>query len=238
MRVAPGFSASSLEPSAGCEARRRLDDSRAALALAERVGDPALVAAVIARVAQAESWAADFTPGLVERGVEIEDRLGLGTRLPCEPAGLPAAVADAPGEIERPRALLEELERNAAARGDEGTRALTLWYLSHTGVARRPLAGRARHMDEAEELAAQIMFAWASGWTGRVRALVEADLGLVEAARESADVGLTGARRDSNEIFMYLIARACAAGSSSRSGTWRPRAATCASCPENCSSAA
>ena len=54
-----------------------VDDSRAALALAERVDDPALTAAVIGRVAQAESWAADVTPGLLERGVEIEERLGL-----------------------------------------------------------------------------------------------------------------------------------------------------------------
>ena len=164
-----------------------VDDSRAALALAERVGDPALVAAVIARVAQAESWAADFTPGLLERGVEIEDRLGLVLDYRASPRVYLPRLLMRRGEIERPRALLEELERNAAARGDEGTRALTLWYLATLEW----LAGRWQvaldHMDEAEELAAQIMFAWASGWTGRVRALVEADLGLVEAARESAD---------------------------------------------------
>ena len=182
-----------------------VDDSRAALALAERVGDPALVAAVIARVAQAESWAADFTPGLLERGVEIEDRLGLVLDYRASPRVYLPRLLMRRGEIERPRALLEELERNAAARGDEGTRALTLWYLATLEW----LAGRWQvaldHMDEAEELAAQIMFAWASGWTGRVRALVEADLGLVEAARESADIGLTGARSSSNEIFTYLI---------------------------------
>jgi hypothetical protein len=54
-----------------------LADARAALENAERVGDPGLVASVIARVGQLEMWAGDITPGLLERGAELEERHGL-----------------------------------------------------------------------------------------------------------------------------------------------------------------
>ena len=42
-------------------------------------------------------------------------------------------------------------------------------------------------------------------WVGRVRALVEADLGLVEQARAHAEEGLASARAMSQEIFAVLI---------------------------------
>ena len=54
-----------------------LADARAALEAAERVGDPILIAVAIGRVGQAEMWAGEVTPGLLERGAEIEERLGL-----------------------------------------------------------------------------------------------------------------------------------------------------------------
>jgi AAA ATPase domain len=52
-----------------------LRQARAALGRAERVHDPMLLARAIARVAMAESWALEITPGLVERGVAIEETL-------------------------------------------------------------------------------------------------------------------------------------------------------------------
>ena len=163
-----------------------VDGSRAALALAERVGDPALIAAVIGRVAQAEIWAADVTPGLLERGVEIEERLGLVLEYRASPRVYLPRLLMRRGEIERPRELLEELERNAAERGDERTRALILGCLAQTGVARRPLAGRTRaHGRCGGARRADRVTGHADG-SGRVRALVEADLGLVEEARGSA----------------------------------------------------
>jgi len=45
-----------------------LADARAALEKAERVGDPGVVTAAIARVGQTEMWAGEVTPGLLERG--------------------------------------------------------------------------------------------------------------------------------------------------------------------------
>jgi DNA-binding CsgD family transcriptional regulator len=181
-----------------------LRDARAALELAERDGDPALIAAVIGRVVQAESWAADVTPGLLERGVEIEDRLGLVLDYRASPRVYLPRLLMRRGEIERPRALIEELERNAAARGDEGTRAIALWYLStlewFAGRWQRALS----HAHAGQELAAQIMLVNASGWIGRVRALVETDLGLVDEARASVEESLAASRADSNDVFSYM----------------------------------
>src|SRR5262249_3680211 len=59
------------------EIHAALADARTALEKAERVGDPALVAVAIGHVATAEGRAGEFTPGLLERGVEIEQRLRL-----------------------------------------------------------------------------------------------------------------------------------------------------------------
>ena len=159
---------------------------------------------MIGRLAQVESWAAEITPGLVERGVEIEDRLGLVLDYRASPRVYLPRLLMRQGEIERPRELLEELERNAAARGDEGTRAISLWYLStlewFAGGWRRALD----YADAAQELASQIMLVYATGWIGRVRALLETDLGHVDAARASVEQGLAASRMDENDIFSSI----------------------------------
>ena len=63
------------------DVRAGLADARAALERAERVGDPRLLAAAISRVGLAETYAAEVTPGILERGVELEEtprpRLGV-----------------------------------------------------------------------------------------------------------------------------------------------------------------
>ena len=62
----------------GLDIRQGVSDAREALAGAERIGDPRLIAAMIAKVGHAELYAADPTPGLVERGVAIEGSLETG----------------------------------------------------------------------------------------------------------------------------------------------------------------
>ena len=75
-------------------------------------------------------------------------------------------------------------------------------------------------------------------WVGRAKALIEADLGLVEQARASAEEGLAHSRRRRrSEIFTVRHARRARAGWSSRSATCRLPASTCASCPDGCSRA-
>jgi DNA-binding CsgD family transcriptional regulator len=57
------------------------------------------------------------------------------------------------------------------------------------------------HAAAASELTEQTEYPHARGWVGRVKALLEADLGLVEEARASAETTLEYARATSNEFF-------------------------------------
>ena len=97
-----------------------------------------------------------------------------------------------------------EVDRQAVARGDEGTRFVNLWSLSEIEW----LAGSLRHARDyaaaAQEIGEQT-FPATLPWVGRIRALVETDLGLVEEARANAEAGLAAARAFSHEIFVILI---------------------------------
>ena len=119
-----------------------LVDTRAALEKAERIGDPALIAAMIGHVAIAEGRAGDFTPGLVERGVELEQRLALQLQYNESPSVSLSRRLAGQGDLDRARALLEEIETKAAARGDErlraqahGARARIEWFAGNCKLA-------------------------------------------------------------------------------------------------------
>jgi DNA-binding CsgD family transcriptional regulator len=177
-----------------------LADARLALEKAERVGDPELIAGTIGRLGQVETWAAEITPGLLERAADIEERLGLALDYQRSPSFSLARVTMRLGDIERSRAMCEELERRVIARGDEGTRFLILWTLSEIEWR----AGRWQQALDHAAAAEEVQHPHADLWAGRVGALVKADLGLVEEARAHAVDGLASARASSNEIFVIL----------------------------------
>jgi DNA-binding CsgD family transcriptional regulator len=167
------------------DVRAALADGRAALEKAERVDNPALIAAAIGQLATAEGRAGEFTPGLLERGVEIEERLGLGLAYGESPSVSLSRRLVGLGELGRARALLESVAAKAAARGDDwlpglvtGSLARLEWYagnlrlaLDHAAAAQELQEGMSRHGKPN---------------AGRLRALAEADLGLVEQSRASA----------------------------------------------------
>jgi DNA-binding CsgD family transcriptional regulator len=182
---------------------RARDDARLALERAERAGDPALLVTAITRVGTLETWTADVTPGLLERGAGIEERLGRPLHYHQSPRVALARRLLRVGELDRARTLLEKLETEAAARGDEDTRVMIL------GFDLVPLewqAGRwpraLQHAASAYDLAEQIADLHGRGLIDRNKALVEADLGLVEQARASAQEGLAFAEEASNEWFV------------------------------------
>jgi DNA-binding CsgD family transcriptional regulator len=181
-----------------------LVDGRAAVDRAERTGDPALMAVAIARTGHAEMWAADITSGLLERGAEIEERQGLQLEVLDSPRWLLARRLLRQGEIERARTILEECERTALARGDENDRALVGWNLALvewlTGRWPQALdrAIAAHEVAEVNQLTNLLLFA------GRVKGLIEADLGLIEEARASAEEGLAVAEATGAESFVVL----------------------------------
>jgi DNA-binding CsgD family transcriptional regulator len=185
----------------GADVQTALADARAALKKAERTGDPTLLAVSIARVGQAETWAADITPGLLERGAEIEERSRLVLDFHDSPRFMLARLLMRLGDVDLARTMLEEREREAAARGHEVTRMVFIWYLSLLEW----IAGRwqlaLEHATTAQELAEHMR---QGGWQGRIQALVEADLGLVDEARASAKDSLAFSSVQSHEAFLIL----------------------------------
>jgi DNA-binding CsgD family transcriptional regulator len=187
------------------DVREGLVDARAALARAEQVGDPKLLAVAIARVGHAEVWAAETpTPGLVERGAEIEARLGLSLEYYESPRVALARMLGGAGEIERSHAIFEELEQEAIERGDEVSRGQVLWRLSlmewYMGRWHRAL----EHATAALEIAEQTLDWHQPIFVGRITALIETDLGLVEDARRAGEEGLQLAQEMSDEVNIFL----------------------------------
>ena len=185
------------------DAASALVDGRAALEKAERVGDPDLLSAVIARLAQSEVWAAEVTPGLIERGVEMEKGGAFRFNAWTSPRIHLARLLTRRGELDQARAMLEQLQADAIARGDEFMHVHTLLYLSVVEwvAGRWQLAlERATAGDElAEEVLDRPIYA------ARFKALIETDLGLVERARATAEVGLALAEARSWEAFRIVI---------------------------------
>ena len=187
------------------DVREGLIDARAALERAEQVGDPKLLAVAIARVGHAEVWAAETpTPGLVERGAEIEARLGLSLEYYESPRVALARMLGGAGEIERSHAIFEELEQEAIERGDEVSRGQVLWRLSlmewYMGRWHRAL----EHATAALEIAEQTLDWHQPIFVGRITALIETDLGLVEDARRAGEEGLQLAQEMSDEVNIFL----------------------------------
>ena len=186
------------------DVREGLVDARAALERAEKIGDPTLLAVAIARVGHAEVWAAETpTPGLVERGAEIEVRLGLSLEYYESPRVALARMLGGAGEIERAHAIFEELEQEAIERGDEGSRGQILWRLAlmewYMGRWHRAL----EHATAALEIAEQTGEVHQRAFMGRIKALIETDLGLVEEARRAGMESLQLAQEMSDEVNTF-----------------------------------
>jgi DNA-binding CsgD family transcriptional regulator/Cdc6-like AAA superfamily ATPase len=177
-----------------------LRDARAGLAKAERAGDGRLIAIARARTAMIESYALEFTPGLLEHALASERALDRAAPWHENPTLLLAvALVHCADEPHRVRSMLEEVEMAAIDRGDEETRPMALFALLvlewHTGRWQRALelAAIARELGEqsgAHSLRENVE---------RAAARVEADLGLVEQARGSAEEGLRLAQVNSTE---------------------------------------
>jgi DNA-binding CsgD family transcriptional regulator len=181
--------------------RGALADARAALVEAERAGDPTLVAAAIARVAIAEMLTGEVTPGLLERGLAIEERVESLLEFHQSPrAALPRYLLRS-GELDRARVVLREAEERAVARGDEGTRGHVLWIL----IMVEWLAGQWQqaltHAEVAIELAEQTRDQQYRATVLNASALVHAYRGHADEARRLAEEALSIAYEVSDETF-------------------------------------
>ena len=99
-----------------------LVEARAGLVRAERAGDPRTTAIAIARLGLMETWAMEMTPGLLERGVEIEEQLPDPLLFSESPTYFLAVRLHEIGELDRARPMFERFDAGAAERGDEHSR--------------------------------------------------------------------------------------------------------------------
>ena len=186
------------------DVRAGLRDARAALVKAETIGDPRLLASALGHVATAEGRAGEFTPGLLERGVEIETRLELTLGYHESPSIALSRRLVGLGELDGARAILVRIQDSADARGDELLRAQTAgsvcrleWFAGRWQLA-------LDHGALAAEIRTQIAARHEIGVSGRLQALVQTDLGLVEEARASALAALAMSEAMSDEEWKIL----------------------------------
>ncbi|MGN6169597.1 MAG: AAA family ATPase [Solirubrobacteraceae bacterium] len=177
-------------------------DARDGLERAERVDDQHLLATALARVGLIETWGLEIRPGLLERGVAIEERLEQPLLFHDSPTMVLADQSIMVGkELDRTRAVLESAELDAAARGDEHTRTLALVLLLRLEL----YAGRwTRALDYAAaavELAEQFGELHFAGMICAYRAQLELGFGLIEQARATAERGLASSRGIGDEIY-------------------------------------
>jgi DNA-binding CsgD family transcriptional regulator len=169
-------------------------DARASLDRAERSGDEALIAAAIAQLGHAEAYAGDITPGLLEQGVELEERLGLQLVYYMSPRYFFARRLITSGEIDRACSMMKASIATAEARGDEGSRVAALWYLALAEW----YAGRLQHALEnaskADELGELTQFGLGRSYSTRIMTWIQTDAGLVDEARAVSEEGLQQAR--------------------------------------------
>jgi DNA-binding CsgD family transcriptional regulator len=181
--------------------RAGLRDARAGLVRAERHGDPRVLTVALGRVGILETWALDITPGLLERGVELELSLPQPAWFNDSPTFMLTQRLYETDELDRSRSMLEEMERAALDRGDEHTRqwvvlqlVIVEWY---AGRWQRAL----EHAGIAQEIAEQTQEAQYGGMIASVASKLDADLGLIDRARSTAEHGHRLSRSVSDEIF-------------------------------------
>jgi DNA-binding CsgD family transcriptional regulator len=181
--------------------RTALRDAREALARAERTGDPELIARAIARVAMSETWTMDVTPGLLERGVQIEESLGRWLELHASPRWTLARRLKVSDELDAARALMDAADTDAIDRGDEASHTLVQFFRVGLEIAsgRWREALRAAHM--GVELAEQIHNQQLRGMMVNALAEVLVLLGRVDEARPALQDSLAISQAAADELI-------------------------------------
>jgi DNA-binding CsgD family transcriptional regulator len=162
--------------------------ARAAVDLAERLGDPDALAPALATLAMVECLLGQGLGGaVIERAAALEpqiERLGI---VELRPSWLHAILLYWADDLERARSILERLSVESAERGEERAAPFILNYLSRIALRTGDWPHAERVARQALELALDTS---EEPFTLSTCALVDAHLGRVEAAREEIQRGL------------------------------------------------
>jgi DNA-binding CsgD family transcriptional regulator len=162
--------------------------ARTALALAEELGDPTLLARALSHVAFLESLSGDGTAmGLIERALELPSNPGW-TQILGRPDWIHAMLVLWDGRLVEARDRLAALHAEALERGDEHSLPFVLFQLARVELLLGDWADAERHAAECQESVDQ------SGQAG-------------EEAYALAIVALVAAHRGETDRALALIAR-------------------------------
>ncbi|HSK15897.1 MAG TPA: LuxR C-terminal-related transcriptional regulator, partial [Gaiellaceae bacterium] len=183
-----------LHESAGVPAAE--SHARSALALAERLGEPATLAGALSHVAFLESLKGEGVAlATVERAVGLLEQAPEWSQILGRPDWVHALLLEWSGELAAAQERLESLYRAAAERGDLHSLPFVLFHLARVELLTGDWRSALSHARECHETTLQ------SGQVGEIayglaiEALVESHLGLVEPASAKIEEGLAVARQ-------------------------------------------
>ena len=164
--------------------------ARRALALAESLGDPAILAGALSYVAFLEAVQGSGIPlAMSERAVKL-GHSPEWSQILGRPDWIHAMLLQWAGELDAAHARFDSLHQAAVEQGDEHALPFILFHLARLEVLTGEWEAAGRHAQEAYEATLQ------SGQTSElpfsllIKALVDAHLGLVEPARAAIEEGL------------------------------------------------
>jgi DNA-binding CsgD family transcriptional regulator len=161
--------------------------SRLALEHAERAGDRRLTIAALSTLALLDIWAGQTTPGLLERGLALEQPgIELSGYEGPGPRRTLAVRLFYQGRLNDARELLDRLLSEAAERGDEPAAAVTRLRLADVELRAGAWARSAEHASAAHEAAEQIGLEHVGHQSLYRKALIDAHCGRIEEARAAA----------------------------------------------------
>jgi DNA-binding CsgD family transcriptional regulator len=169
--------------------------ARHALELAEKLGEPGVLASALADVAFHETVrGGGIAFSTIERALSLESELGWRPIL-GRPGWIYAMLLEWAGELDDSRAALETLRRNALAHGDEHSVPHFAFHLARVECMAGNWEQAARYAEECHETMAQTGQENERPYALTIKALVAAHLGLVEPTRAATDEGLPLALR-------------------------------------------
>jgi DNA-binding CsgD family transcriptional regulator len=169
--------------------------ARHALELAEKLGEPGVLASALADMALHETVRGHgITFSTIERALSLEIELGWRPIL-GNPAWIHGMLLQWAGKLDDSRAALDTLLRSALASGDEHSVSQIMSQLARTECLAGNWEQAARYAEESHETMAQTGQEEERPYILAIGALVSAHLGLVEATRSATDEGLPLALR-------------------------------------------
>jgi DNA-binding CsgD family transcriptional regulator len=164
--------------------------ARAALELAEALGDPTLLAGALSNVAFLESLkGGGIALGMIERAVGLE-RSPAWAQILGRPDWIHALLLYWAGELRDSHGRFKALYAEAVDRGDEHSFTHILFYLARVELLTGDWERARDHARECHEAGLQSGQASELPYSLLIEALIESHLGLVEPARAKIEQGL------------------------------------------------